>query len=144
MALNDKVPDAHFKADESLMRELQSRLRDGKIPCAAAFAAAEARSVTPRLLGKTMDAEGIRLTHCQLGLFGYPGHSKLWDAPGYTEAQLPHEVEKAILDASAGTGRISCRAAWEIADRLGIARSAVGRTADRLGIRLSECQLGAF
>ncbi|MEW6365701.1 MAG: hypothetical protein AB1714_13815 [Acidobacteriota bacterium] len=144
MALKDKTLDKDFEPDESLVMELRSRLRDGRLPCVAAFAAAEAMRVEPLLIGKTADAVDLHLTQCQLGLFGYPGHSRLWDDKGYLEPQLPEGVEEAIRAASAEAGRLSCRAAWEIADRFKVARADIGRAADRLGIRLRECQLGAF
>ena len=41
-------------------------------------------------------------------------------------------------------GRLTCAAAFLIAEELGVPRSEVGRAADALGIRLSHCQLGAF
>ena len=41
-------------------------------------------------------------------------------------------------------GRLTCAAAFAIAEELGVPRREVGRAADALGIRLSHCQLGAF
>ena len=50
----------------------------------------------------------------------------------------------AAIRARVRDGRLSCAAAFVIAEELGIPRSEVGRAADALGIRLSHCQLGAF
>lgn len=50
----------------------------------------------------------------------------------------------AAIRARLRDGRLSCAAAFVIAEELGIPRSEVGRAADALGIRLSHCQLGAF
>lgn len=50
----------------------------------------------------------------------------------------------AAIRARVRAGRLSCAAAFAIAEELGIPRNEVGRAADALGIRLSHCQLGAF
>ena len=50
----------------------------------------------------------------------------------------------AAIRARLRDGRLSCAAAFAIAEELGVSRSEVGRAADALGIRLSHCQLGAF
>jgi hypothetical protein len=51
---------------------------------------------------------------------------------------------EAAIRARVRDGRLTCAAAFVIAEELGIPRSEVGRAADALGIRLSRCQLGAF
>ena len=50
----------------------------------------------------------------------------------------------AAIRARVRDGRLTCAAAFLVAEELGIPRSEVGRAADALGIRLSRCQLGAF
>ncbi len=50
----------------------------------------------------------------------------------------------AAIRARLRDGRLSCAAAFAIAEELGVPRSEVGRAVDALGIRLSRCQLGAF
>ncbi|HHY36797.1 MAG TPA: hypothetical protein GX518_03815 [Firmicutes bacterium] len=40
--------------------------------------------------------------------------------------------------------RLSCPQALALAKRLGVAPIEVGRAADRLGIRIINCQLGCF
>ncbi|MCF6290156.1 MAG: hypothetical protein L3J03_04075 [Desulfobacterales bacterium] len=63
------------------------------------------------------------------------------------DAALPAEqrrgIEKMILE-NAETGRLPCARAWAIAKSLKVPFLAVGRTADRLQIRISQCQLGCF
>jgi hypothetical protein len=39
---------------------------------------------------------------------------------------------------------LSCAAAWEIADRLGVKRLEVGAACENLKIKVKPCQLGAF
>jgi len=39
---------------------------------------------------------------------------------------------------------VPCAAAFAIAEELGLPRLAVGRAADELGLKISDCQLGCF
>ncbi len=54
---------------------LRDRLRESAVgsglPCAVAHKLAESCATSPRVVGESADAMGIRITHCQLGLFGY-------------------------------------------------------------------------
>jgi len=40
--------------------------------------------------------------------------------------------------------RVPCASAMEIAKSLGIPAAAVGKTADKLNIRIKKCQIGCF
>ena len=39
---------------------------------------------------------------------------------------------------------LPCQVAWEIADQVEISKIAIGEIVDRLGIRITDCQLGFF
>lgn len=41
-------------------------------------------------------------------------------------------------------GRITCRAAFEVADLLGVSKRLVGQVADEEGVKIVACQLGCF
>jgi hypothetical protein len=41
-------------------------------------------------------------------------------------------------------GNLPCGIAWKIAQEAGIPRIAVGEITDRLGIRITDCQIGCF
>ena len=41
-------------------------------------------------------------------------------------------------------GRLPCAAALELASELGVAPLAIGQAANRLGIKITDCQLGCF
>ena len=41
-------------------------------------------------------------------------------------------------------GYLPCPVAWEIADQVEVSKIAIGEIADRLGIRITDCQLGFF
>lgn len=57
------------------------------------------------------------------------------------------EIERVVAEESggaAGEGRLACARARGIAKRLGVAPKEVGDAADRLGMRIVDCQLGCF
>jgi len=48
------------------------------------------------------------------------------------------------VKAAAHNGKITCPAALEIAERMGVQPGLVGRAADIAGIKITGCQLGCF
>lgn len=59
--------------------------------------------------------------------------------PGEKFAELEAAV-KASLDA----GYLSCPVAWQLAKKAGVPKIAVGAIIDKLGKRITDCQLGCF
>lgn len=57
------------------------------------------------------------------------------NAPAYLEQQVKSALQQ---------GCLPCPAAFVIARKLGVKQIAVGNAADRLGVRISNCQLGCF
>jgi len=60
---------------------------------------------------------------------------------------LSDELEKVLAEAiraSAVEGRMPCARAFGLARELSVPIRAVGKTADRIGIRIARCQLGCF
>ena len=55
------------------------------------------------------------------------------------KARIAEEVRKASKD-----GRITCPAAFEVAERLGVSRRLVGDVANEERIKIAGCQLGCF
>ncbi|MFC1489458.1 hypothetical protein ACFL6B_06405, partial [Thermodesulfobacteriota bacterium] len=56
---------------------------------------------------------------------------------------VPRELEDAIRKALE-SDRLSCAAAWEIADRFGVGKMQVASACEALKIKIGTCQLGAF
>ena len=54
-------------------------------------------------------------------------------------SQLEDTVKSALKD-----GYLSCPAAWQIGEEANVPRIAIGEITDRLGIRISNCQIGFF
>jgi hypothetical protein len=122
-----------------LAAAVQKRSAGGEINCSDATAIAENLRAGMPEVGATIDLLEIRLKRCQLGLFGY-GPKKLIVEPA---ASVSADLEKAICGRLAD-GRLSCRAAWDIADQAGIARMAVAAACETLKVKIKPCQLGAF
>lgn len=144
MALNDKKIPAGRTVEPALAEALRGGLKEGRLDCAAAFVLAEEKALTPLAVGEAADSLGIHLSRCQLGLFGFPGHAKAWESPGWKEAAPPAGLEDAVRSALDPDGSLSCAAAWDVADRFGVGRARLGAFAGRLKIKIKRCQLGAF
>jgi hypothetical protein len=127
------------KMDKQIAAAVQKRAAGAEINCADATAIAENLSVDMLKVGETIDLLEIRLRRCQLGLFGFEG-TKLIVKPA---AKVSAELEKAIRG-SLTEGRLSCLAAWNIADSMGIARMDVTSACEALKLKIKPCQLGAF
>ena len=85
----------------------------------------------------------IRISRCQLGLFGYgpkaEGRHKIVDAM----EEVPERLA-ARLRAEAGEDGITCRAVWKVADGLGIRRMEASGACEAMDLRVSHCQLACF
>ena len=65
---------------------------------------------------------------------------------GQNQNQQQHvaaQLER-TLKSRAENGRIDCRAAFEVANELGVPLDVVGKTLNKLGIKVTHCQLGCF
>ncbi len=140
---NKKKSGKNATAANPLPADLQERLlaampADG-LPCATAFALSTQLNITPTQIGNTADLHGVRLTKCQLGLFGYQPRKKC------IEPKVPSlpELEQALV-ATQDHGRISCTQVWNIAERLNLPKMEVSAACEALKIKISACQLGAF
>ena len=125
--------------DEKIATAVQERAKEGKISCAVAFRIAEELGAMPRAVGEVADELDVRLAGCQLGLFGY-GEPKSIVEPA---TEVPPELAQAIQEGLI-LGRLPCAVAWAIAARFGIPKRHVANAAERLEIRIGQCQLGAF
>ena len=144
MPFHEKKVAPGSKIDEELAASIKNCVSGGTLACAAAFEVAEELNKARIAVGHGADVLHIPLSTCQLGLFGYPDKARLWQSPGYAEPIVAPQVVEAILATQDKNGKISCEALMAIADRFGIKRAVAGRAADREGIRVVRCQLGAF
>jgi len=120
--------------------ELAGALVDGRLPCKRAFALASRLDVPPRRIGEAADRLDVRVSRCQLGLFGVGADDagRVGPAPQVADA-LRQAIEGRRVD-----GELPCAAAWTIAKAFGLAKLDVANAAEALHIRVSHCQLGCF
>ena len=63
--------------------------------------------------------------------------------PSNLSKELLSKLESAV-QASLKDGYLSCPAAWRIAKEANVPNIAIGKITDRLGIRITNCQIGCF
>jgi hypothetical protein len=123
----------------TIAKAIDKKASNGKLTCAAAHTIAEDLKIAPMEVGRCMDLMEIRLTKCQLGLFGYTPEKKI-----VTPAESVASDLEAAVTAAAASGRLTCEHAWQMADDRGIKRLAFSAACEALGIKVKPCQLGAF
>jgi hypothetical protein len=129
---------------ESIAEAVRGALVKGELPCASAFVIAERLGVEPLRVGQVADALGVRLSKCQLGLFGYGPKAEGKHRRVAAMQNVPHDVAEAMNAALGEDDRLTCVAAWHISDQLGVPKQRVSDAAEGLGVRIGDCQLGAF
>jgi hypothetical protein len=125
------------KAIDSALREALHG--ETALPCAVAFEIAARLGAQPAGIGAAADRLNIRLTKCQLGLFGYTPAKKIVEPAAVVEP----EFEQAIRSKLTG-GRLACRDAWDLAQAFRRPKLAVSAACEALGVKIKPCQLGAF
>jgi len=118
---------------------LKENAADNKISCAKLFEIVNKYAFFPDIVGIAMNQQNIKITHCQLGLFGYPDGKKIIKAESVSEA-----LEDQIYFYLEENDKLPCIAAWDIAAELKISKSEVAGACEKLGIKIGHCQLGAF
>lgn len=126
---------------EVLEKAIRKALVGGRLPCAAAFSLAQRQAVDPLVVGEEANRLSIRISHCQLGLFGYQQTDKGRIVSPAEEVR--EDVEHALC-AHLVHGRLPCKEAWEIALEQGLSKLEVANAAQALNVRISACQLGCF
>ncbi|MBW2193284.1 MAG: hypothetical protein JRF27_05795, partial [Deltaproteobacteria bacterium] len=130
---------ADRKTDPNVAAAVKEKASDGRISCIAAFDVSGELNVLPSQVGFTADALDIRITKCQLGLFGYrPKKKKV--RPAET---VSGDLEDTLRDARVND-RLPCISAWEIAERNNVDKTEISAACETLNIKISTCQLGAF
>jgi len=122
-----------------LDKEIYQRVTDNELSCVAAFEIAGKLNIPESDIGAAADRLSLKLVNCQLGLFGYKPDKKIVKAGETVSAELKAAISNSLQD-----GRLSCVKAWAIAAQLNIQRISVSCACETLGIKIKECQLGAF
>jgi len=127
------------QANPKIEEALKRLIPNGELPCAVAFKIASDLDVKPEAVGDTVDLLEMRLTKCQLGLFGYQPAKRIVKPAQHVSKDLEKHIREGLEN-----GRLPCAAAWKIARDLGIRKMAVSSACEALKIKICSCQIGAF
>ena len=128
-----------LQIDQQLMDTIHARLQSGKLPCAVAFDIAKQNQMLVKKIGQTADSAGIRLSKCQLGLFGYPPENKIIKSLDTVEPELQSAINEVQKD-----NVIQCADIWDIAKKMGMKKLHVSCACETMALKIKGCQLGAF
>jgi hypothetical protein len=123
--------------------QLRAAVNGDQLPCSLAHKLAREWGVMPETLGAAAKGAGIRISRCQMGLFGFGPKG----TPGYRVVQPAEDIPAALsrdVQAFLVDGRLPCRVAWELGRRRGLPYRQIGNVLEGLKIRVKPCQLGQF
>lgn len=126
-------------SNPEIAKKIESMADKDGLTCASAHRAAGDLRVSPLEVGIQADLMEIRITRCQMGLFGHGKGSKNLDPAIEVGEELWKRLEEAGSE-----GRISCALCWEIAGEFKMKKLDLGSACEKLGLRVKPCQLGAF
>jgi hypothetical protein len=132
-----KHPGASVKKEVAEL--LKKKKVDGAMTCPLAFQAAGELDLTPAEIGQALDLLEIPLSKCQMGLFGFSPVSRIIQPAESVPEELESAIRKAMTD-----GRLPCASAFQIAADFKLAKIRVSSACEKLKIKISACQLGAF
>ena len=125
--------------EKNIKDEILKKVRENRLPCASAFKIAKNFDILPSMLGTFLDKLDIRINKCQMGLFGYRPEKKI-----IKPLDSPADKLKEAINNASSNGRLSCENAWNVADSLKIGRMTVSAGCETMGIKINQCQIGAF
>lgn len=121
-----------------LKQLIEAALSDNRLSCRQAHQIAAESEFTPSDVGRTADLMEIRLTGCQLGLFGHGKKEKV-QAAASRDAKLEKVLQENLTD-----GTLPCLTAWQIAAELNFKKTDITAACEAGKIKITPCQLGAF
>ena len=124
---------------EKIVAAIRAQAQRGELPCIEAFRIAEELSASPQAVGQAADELDVRLALCQLGLFGYGERKSIVEPAEDVTPELEQAIREGLI-----LGRLPCAVAWAVAARFGVSKRHVANVAEKLGVRIGQCQLGAF
>ena len=126
--------------NQAIATQIQQSLTEGRLSCPLAFKVARRLEVSRQQVGNVANELNVRISGCQLGLFG---HGSAKGKALEPVQEVGEELQARIRD-GAIEGGLSCATAWDIASELTMKRIDVANAAESLGIQITQCQLGCF
>jgi alkyl sulfatase BDS1-like metallo-beta-lactamase superfamily hydrolase len=127
------------RLDPKIAGAIKKKISEGKITCAAASKIADKLGVSPADVGVAIDLMEVRISRCQLGLFGYSPEQRIVKPAENVTLELEDMIRKSLVN-----NRLSCASAWGIARKMSIPKMSVSAACEALKIKISSCQLGSF
>ncbi|MBM4465543.1 MAG: hypothetical protein FJ014_08335 [Chloroflexi bacterium] len=125
---------------QEIAAQIKESLTEGRLPCASAFKVARRLEVSPQQVGELADELNVKISRCQLGLFGHGSDKgKSLEPAQEVGEELQARIRDRVIE-----GSLPCATAWDIASELTMKRLDVANAAESLGIRITQCQLGCF
>ncbi len=126
--------------NQAIATQIQQSLTEGRLSCPLAFKVARRLDVSPQQVGEAANELDVRISRCQLGLFGHGSDKgKSLEPAQEVDEELEARIKDRVVE-----GSLPCATAWEIASELTMKRLDVANAAESLGIRITQCQLGCF
>jgi hypothetical protein len=125
--------------NEAIAAKVKEKISDNRISCAEAHNIATTLNVNPADVGTAIDLLEVRIIKCQLGLFGYGKEKNIPPLPDTVNPEIEQAVKSSLV-----SDRLACLSAWEIAKKFGISRPMIAAVCEKMKIKISPCQLGAF
>jgi len=128
------------KMNQEIATQIQESLTEGRLPCPSAFKVARRLAVSPQQVGEVANELNVKISRCQLGLFGHGSNKgKSLEPVQEVGEELQARIEGGVVE-----GSLPCAMAWGIASELTMKRLDVANAAESLGMRITQCQLGCF
>ena len=129
--------------NEELLQAMNGKLENGRLPCNQAFGIAQILDIDPLTVGMAANDNDIRISRCQLGLFGYGPKAEGKHKIVHAMDEVPGRLAVRLRAAAEGD-KITCTAVWKVADGLGYRRIEASSAVEAMGLKVSRCQLGCF
>ena len=127
------------KLNEAIAAKIREKASRERLSCAEAHHIAEELKIAPADVGIAIDLLEVRITKCQLGLFGHGEEKNIPVWPDNMDPAIGSAIRSSLVN-----GQLPCAVAWEIAKKFNIAKNMVSAACGAMKIRISSCQLGAF
>ena len=139
MTLDDNPANLSPEVLTRLESEIKSALKEGYLPCPAGWKIADNMGIPRIAVGAVMDKLGIRISNCQLGFFRVDKTA----GPDRAAEDLHPRIVVSLKEMDEAH-KLTCAAVFELAPTLKETPALISKTANALGIKIRNCQLGCF
>ncbi len=124
---------------DDLKQKVAAAAENRRLSCAKAHQLALETGFSPAEVGRALDLLEIRLTGCQLGLFGQNREKKKIEAGTPPSPELCETLQAGLINHC-----LPCLKAWETAISFNLKKTEITAACETLKIKIAPCQLGAF